>query len=36
MFFQIKITSKNTDFLPSYDPHHMYQLLKPYGARGQF
>ena len=35
MFFQIKIISKNTCFLPCYDPHHVDQLLKPYGALGQ-
>ena len=30
MFVQIKITSENNGFLPSYDFHHRDQLLKPY------
>ena len=35
MFFQIEITSKNTGFLPSYDTHHVDQLLKHYGVLGR-
>ena len=37
IFFKLKITSKNTGFLPSHDPHHhIDQLSKPYRAQGQF
>ena len=35
MFFKLKITSKNTGFLQSYDPFYINQLLKLNGTLDQ-